>query len=807
MATNLNLIEKANEIERNLPSGEFTLGKGLLQPFNESNSGSRKIMQGIQKEQSIQLLHPETPLIVTGYENKFGYYSSEFVTADSDYVVVDKIIKNKNKYCVLLHDINNNRLHCIMRVGYVYSTEFYGYDLNTSYLDRLRPKDIIPKGKPISYSASFDDEFNKQDGVNLTTIYMNLGRTTEDPIVLSESAAKKFTSPLYHSISIIINDNDIPLNLYGNDNNYKIFPDIGEEVKNGILCAIRRERKDDEALYSQSKERLKEIMISDVRYICSGEVIDIDVYCNNVEKLNDIYNTQLGVYYKENMEYSLNLYNAVNNFMKSHSGCKMTYEMEVEYTICKKTINDVSYMKEKAFNNICCDIMVRDYVPVNVGDKITDRYGGKGVISAIIKDEKMPMYYRHGSWNYVDAIYNQCTVINRENPGQLNETEITYIGSKLVDKIAEMRENAEKMDDAFTNNYNNAMYKAVTQAEEWLYTYYSIINPEQAKEFHENVLGRLSFEERQDVIWSIIQDGELYLVITPMRNIFTIDTLRQLYNAFPFIRDDKDYLYVHQKDSNGVPRLVKTRRPMVIGKKYIYRLKQLAEEKFSAVSLASTNIKGENTKTKANKLHISPISKTPVRFGNMEASELMQLKYCQYTIEAFMMLSTSPIARRLMKNLLTGDPFDRNITLDGSSKSRNVEIVNAYLKAMGLRLVFTKKPKVIISPITLYPIRYVPTIEPYDKVSPIRIIPFVTKEGIDNAIKLAKNIYYKDKKSKNDIAMNNHIEEVVYDLSKYATSDEDLINKVKEVPTFKKLVSPIQIYPIEIYDIDKFNKD
>ena len=49
MATNLNLTEIANEIEKNLPSGEFTLGKGLLQPFNESNSGSRNIMQGIQK--------------------------------------------------------------------------------------------------------------------------------------------------------------------------------------------------------------------------------------------------------------------------------------------------------------------------------------------------------------------------------------------------------------------------------------------------------------------------------------------------------------------------------------------------------------------------------------------------------------------------------------------------------------------------------------------------------------------------------------------------------------------------------------
>ena len=48
MANNLDLNSTANEIEKNLPSREYTLGKGLLQPFNDTNSGSRKIMQGIQ---------------------------------------------------------------------------------------------------------------------------------------------------------------------------------------------------------------------------------------------------------------------------------------------------------------------------------------------------------------------------------------------------------------------------------------------------------------------------------------------------------------------------------------------------------------------------------------------------------------------------------------------------------------------------------------------------------------------------------------------------------------------------------------
>ena len=46
--TTLRLGKEIEEIEKKLPSQEYTLCKGLKQPFNNTNSGSRKIMQGIQ---------------------------------------------------------------------------------------------------------------------------------------------------------------------------------------------------------------------------------------------------------------------------------------------------------------------------------------------------------------------------------------------------------------------------------------------------------------------------------------------------------------------------------------------------------------------------------------------------------------------------------------------------------------------------------------------------------------------------------------------------------------------------------------
>lgn len=784
MANSLDLQGIANEIEQNLPSREYTLGKGLLQPFNETNSGSRKVMQGIQKEQSIQLCESEVPIIMTGYENQFGTLSSNFITADANYTVIDKIHKNGKKYCILLHDIDNNILHSMMRTDYEYHTELYGFNINSEFLDNSKPGEFIAKGTPLVKSASFDKYNNKKDGVNLTTIYMALGLTTEDPIVLSQTAAKKFTAPIFNEVEIIINENDIPLNLYGSDEYYKAFPNIGEYINNNILCAIRRERKDDEALYSQSKDRLKTLMVSDTPYISEGEVVDIDIYCNNPEKLQDMYYQQLKEYYDKNMDYCVKLYTTVDRFMKSHPKVTMSYDLQKEYTKCKDTANNIPYIKDKVFNNVVMRIITRSNKVLNVGDKITDRYGGKGVVSAILPDNQMPHYLRNGEYHAVDAIYNSSTIINRLNPGQSFETELTYIAAKILEHIGQLFYTAKEQDNNSGMGYTANVDALLPMMEETVYTYIHIINPEEADDW-KDLMNKSTMEERRFYMESMINQGSISLVIVPMKNIMTIDRLKEVYDAFPWIQEE--YLYVPQVGSNGQVRMVKNRRPMIVGKKYIYKLKQLAKEHFSAVSLASTNIRGENTKTKASKMHISPIPKTPVRIGNMEASELMQLPECQFTVEAFMMLSTSPTARRLMEQLLIGDPFDRNIVLDENAKSRNVEIANAYLKCLGLRLVFEKEEKHTPSGIMIDAIhRYE---SPADKVKTdaIRQVPFyVTYNGYVDALNELTKIYYKYNKTKSSDDQAK-IFDKMFDLMQEAKTDKQLMTLVKNTTDFRKL--------------------
>jgi hypothetical protein len=164
-----------------------------------------------------------------------------------------------------------------------------------------------------------------------------------------------------------------------------------------------------------------------------------------------------------------------------------------------------------------------------------------------------------------------------------------------------------------------------------------------------------------------------------------------MYKAFPWVKQVE--IEVPIKDSNGRYRYVKARRPIIVGKQYTFRLKQYAEEKFSATSLSATNIRNENTKSKAARDYRELYSNTPIRFGNMETNDLCHLG-AAYVVTNLLIHSLSPHARRLTEQMFICDPFRVDIRLDDVSSNRSAEIANVYLKTIGRRLIFNKRRKI-----------------------------------------------------------------------------------------------------------------
>jgi hypothetical protein len=239
-------------------------------------------------------------------------------------------------------------------------------------MDSLSVGDYIPDGTIVQKSLAFDEYNNRKDGINFNVLYMALDDNMEDSMIFSDEAAGRLTSPLIKPVQIMINDNDIPLNIYGDDNKYKIIPDIGENIKDANLIALRKEKKE-EAYYTQSVDRLRNIMMSDSVKQIQGKVIDIDIYCNNPDILNSLYYGQLKMYHDELMRYSTEIIHTLINY--SSQGYEFTYELQKLFGTAKRVCNGDLYIDKKPFSNVILNITVLDEIKMNAGDKASNRYG------------------------------------------------------------------------------------------------------------------------------------------------------------------------------------------------------------------------------------------------------------------------------------------------------------------------------------------------------------------------------------------------------------------------------------------------
>ena len=525
-------------------------GKGLLVPGSASISGARKLLSSVQRDAALCIISPEVPIVGTGYENRFGDYSSTIEEADTDYQIIAKISKYSfspnHHYWLIRKDLHSNKIDMVERISCFHITEKFGYLYNNSFIDTINTGDIIKKGTIIRTSLAFDKYKNRMDGVNLNVLYQALDGNMEDSVIISDVAAAKMKAPLVKEVDIIINENDIPINYYGNDEIYKPMPDIGEHTKDAILMALRKENREN-ALYSQSVDKLKTIEMNDDKYLLHGTVVDIDINCNNPENLDSYSQAQFKLYYNEKRRMSQEFISVLTPLIAS--GCTLSDDLRELLGISKKVINGAKYMEKREFSNLMIRLTVLEELPLNVGDKISNRYGGKGVVSEIRPQALMPMTE---DGEYADILMNSSTMYNRENPFQLVEMEISRIGQLILKYI---RDNNIDTDTALN----------------LITTYVRDCNPKQAEKFEE-WYSQYPDSDKSFLVDSMVNDGFINVTVETMKNVLTIDDLKMMYDHFPFVQQSN--IKVPIEDSNGNIRYIPARRQVVMGKEYMLRLKK-----------------------------------------------------------------------------------------------------------------------------------------------------------------------------------------------------------------------------------------
>ena len=576
------------------------LGSSNLTMANKT-SGVRLQLTSAYNEQALILNEAEVPKLYTGYEKELGSYNDSLKVAKTNYKILHKIEKYPSypntHYTLIVQDINTGVVSIIENKHYEKLAEDHGYFKPNVKTDYLNMGNIIEKGAVISKSNSHDEYLNYRYGVNANVAYISKKDNIEDGIIISESFANRVSYASIETIEITLGFNDILLNIYGDSVIYRSFPDMFNEVNDGIFCA-KRSIDHMNCGCNTTVNSLMNIDTNDELFYANGKLIDVEIFINsNAELVRDNgHRQQIIMYYNIIKDYKYKVMKHLEQYVKNPM-INLTVEANTRYYNYKNYIdasmspnNDIKFVNSTGiFEFAYLKFTIGRNVNLVEGSKLTNRSGGKGVICKIIPDDLMPED-EYGT--KAEVILNPCGIVGRSNPSQLYEQELNFISSRIVDKIKNEKSLSKKYDI--------------------LYKFFSIIDKEMCDKFniyYKNMTPLM----KQQYMNNIVEKG-IYIRQHPFNNI-SFEELKYLYRTFN-IKPSK--LKINVLDPNdGKIKSFKSINSVIIGQEYIMVLKHTPDSKLSSVSISDVNNLGLPHKSSA-KAKNSPFKNTPITLGEME---------------------------------------------------------------------------------------------------------------------------------------------------------------------------------------------
>ena len=455
-------------------------------------SSSRGVMYTSHLKHMVTINQPEVPNVFTHYENMLGKLSSGYKKANADLKVHAKVSKfnhiPNHKYVIFTYDEEKDLYDIVEKKNYENLTEKFGYAYNNDVLDTKEVGSEISKGEVLYKTNSYDEYMNYGFGRNVKFIFTLDNDTIEDAISCSDRLAKDFSFTETDTIKTTLNDNDILGNLYGDNVNYKAFPDIGEPIKRRIICNKKR-IFNNQILFDLKMSNLRKVNFgSDTPFYSDGTLVDIDIYCNKSidEIVETPFNRQLLFYLREQTRY----YEEINKICTDIINSGSNYSKDINYMF-KRTSDilnpDYKWRDEdNIFSNMIIEFTTANIVPLEIGSKITGRYGNKGVISVIKPLEEMPFTINEkGEKEYIDMCVNLAGVPNRTNFAQLFESSITHQCKQIVDKFKFEDLSLKEKEEIFFGYFELLHHKQYLE----LKNYYSTFKTSKRKEeFFNNVV-------------------------------------------------------------------------------------------------------------------------------------------------------------------------------------------------------------------------------------------------------------------------------------------------------------------------------
>lgn len=457
--------------------------------FNTTkNSGARLIMSSAFQEQCININNPNFPFIYTGSENAFGRYADSITRAENTVRVIAVISKfptlPRHIYYYVVQDVLTGVYDIIEIKHYESYAEKHGYVKKETDGDYFMPGSIIPGGKILASAPTLDENGNYRTGFNANMIYASYMDVEEDGYMMSDEFAKSVTYMEIDEVNNTVNKNIILLNLYGDNDNYKCFPDIGEYVKDGIIC-VNRQINYTFAASETTQDSLKRILDSDTPMYGKGRIIDIDVFINDEEELrNNACRTQLLTYWTISKIFHQKIIDELGRIVNNRHN-KYTYRLQQLYEHSRDFMNpNIQFSSNNGlFEFGFIRFVVANETHLKEGSKITDRAASKGVVCHIVPKSMMP----RDKWgNVADIVQCPPGIVGRANSDQTYEAEKNFVSFFVRKKMAEAAKFGVEKQFAILYDYFN--YIDTEQAEALKNTFESLSEADKIEFITDNIM-------------------------------------------------------------------------------------------------------------------------------------------------------------------------------------------------------------------------------------------------------------------------------------------------------------------------------
>lgn len=394
--------------------------------------------------QALQISGATERSIQTGMEGEYGKYTfNQRMPCDGKIVriferypasISDGSIKENPETIVIYEEEDTKILGYFRLTSFCSNHQYFGFRYqDTDNLSKIRPGQSIRKDTVFRDSPAVTSDGGYKYGIQANVVMMTHPAVAEDGVVISESFAQRLKFSTFETRVIEWGNNSYALNLYGDENNYKVFPDIGDVVReDGILMALRDYEP---SILAGIEQNIYDTM-------CVDHTFDTVIYANgpggivrDVRVQHDLTN---GNYAERTMDDQVKKYDTKRrifhqsivdwyNAIKRQKGDSLHITPELH----KLIVESLAVISEggshpkvtKLYRKVPLDVyrveIIVEYINTpSVGNKLTGLAGDKGVTCRVLPDAHMPV---DQEGNVADIIMDPYSTFNRMNPARLYE--------------------------------------------------------------------------------------------------------------------------------------------------------------------------------------------------------------------------------------------------------------------------------------------------------------------------------------------------------------------------------------------------